>query len=340
MKKYFILILLIGLITIIGCNTQIPNPASKFCLDKGGTLKFVETNNGTQGICTLKEGVECDEWQYFRGECSEKFVIAQTTNSTCDKDYECVTPADYLIRSNCPYTSICINEKCAIICPRFDGQNYYDVKECRDCPQIPTPRPDFCKDGKIVYQKDDCGCDQPPACEQVYCTQDAKLCPDGSYVGRSPPDCAFDACPKTNITKKFVSNSPDECQTMLFQCISGASPFFDDTGCGCYGPKYYIGNSSDECSRIRYFCANQTVPFSDEYGCGCEFDWGDGKLKAYDCLPEQRNVACTKEYIPVCGWFNQSIQCIKYPCAATYGNKCDACSDGKVAYYTEGVCPE
>lgn len=28
----------------------------------------------------------------------------------------------------------------------------------------------------------------------VACTMDAKLCPDGSYVGRSGPDCAFDAC--------------------------------------------------------------------------------------------------------------------------------------------------
>lgn len=29
------------------------------------------------------------------------------------------------------------------------------------------------------------------------CTQEAKLCPDGSYVGRSGPDCAFAACPST-----------------------------------------------------------------------------------------------------------------------------------------------
>ncbi len=29
----------------------------------------------------------------------------------------------------------------------------------------------------------------------VYCTQDAKLCPDGSYVGRVGPRCEFAACP-------------------------------------------------------------------------------------------------------------------------------------------------
>ncbi|OHA18689.1 MAG: hypothetical protein A2836_02435 [Candidatus Taylorbacteria bacterium RIFCSPHIGHO2_01_FULL_45_63] len=31
--------------------------------------------------------------------------------------------------------------------------------------------------------------------EPVYCAMDAKLCPDGSYVGRVPPSCAFAACP-------------------------------------------------------------------------------------------------------------------------------------------------
>jgi hypothetical protein len=29
----------------------------------------------------------------------------------------------------------------------------------------------------------------------VFCTQDAKLCPDGSYVGRQAPACEFSPCP-------------------------------------------------------------------------------------------------------------------------------------------------
>lgn len=31
--------------------------------------------------------------------------------------------------------------------------------------------------------------------EPVFCTLDAKICPDGSYVGRVPPTCEFAACP-------------------------------------------------------------------------------------------------------------------------------------------------
>lgn len=34
--------------------------------------------------------------------------------------------------------------------------------------------------------------------EQVYCTMEAKLCPDGSAVGRSGPKCEFAACPAVN----------------------------------------------------------------------------------------------------------------------------------------------
>ena len=51
--------------------------------------------------------------------------------------------------------------------------------------------------------------------------------------------------------------------------------------------------------------------------------------------------ACIQIYQPVCGWFDpDQIQCIKYPCAQTYSNRCEACKDTKVLYYTEGECPE
>lgn len=35
----------------------------------------------------------------------------------------------------------------------------------------------------------------PGSEEQVFCTMDAKICPDGSAVGRQGPDCEFAACP-------------------------------------------------------------------------------------------------------------------------------------------------
>jgi len=39
------------------------------------------------------------------------------------------------------------------------------------------------------------GAPQTAQSESVMCTMDAKLCPDGSAVGRTGPDCEFAACP-------------------------------------------------------------------------------------------------------------------------------------------------
>lgn len=37
-----------------------------------------------------------------------------------------------------------------------------------------------------------------PERNQTLCTQEVKLCPDGSYVARSGPRCEFAPCPKTS----------------------------------------------------------------------------------------------------------------------------------------------
>ena len=55
--------------------------------------------------------------------------------------------------------------------------------------------------------------------------------------------------------------------------------------------------------------------------------------------PAERPEICTEVYQPACGWYNASIQCVRYPCANTYSNSCYACRDAKVASWTEGKCP-
>ncbi|MBU2109898.1 Gmad2 immunoglobulin-like domain-containing protein [Patescibacteria group bacterium] len=43
----------------------------------------------------------------------------------------------------------------------------------------------------------------------IACTMEAKLCPDGSYVARTLPDCEFAKCPEiVGIADKIVINSP------------------------------------------------------------------------------------------------------------------------------------
>ncbi len=49
----------------------------------------------------------------------ENYKIEQISDISCKKSYECKTPAEYLIRSNCPYTSLCIKNKCNVVCPEY-----------------------------------------------------------------------------------------------------------------------------------------------------------------------------------------------------------------------------
>lgn len=46
--------------------------------------------------------------------------------------------------------------------------------------------------------------------EPVFCTEDAKLCPDGSYVGRQGPDCEFAACPEVEDIPSDWENYSDD----------------------------------------------------------------------------------------------------------------------------------
>ena len=48
--------------------------------------------------------------------------------------------------------------------------------------------------------------DLPPATttpdEPVFCTADAKMCPDGSFVGRTGPNCEFAPCPQIDNSRQ------------------------------------------------------------------------------------------------------------------------------------------
>ncbi|MDO9088468.1 MAG: DUF333 domain-containing protein [Anaerolineaceae bacterium] len=94
MKK--ILMYIIILIALTGCTTfqtqesqsagtelppNMPNPASVYCEENGNKLEIHTAEDGSQyGICVFPDGSVCDEWAYFRGECSPSEQILPTAS--------------------------------------------------------------------------------------------------------------------------------------------------------------------------------------------------------------------------------------------------------------------
>jgi hypothetical protein len=68
---------IIWVLAVVGSITAAPaptspmvglaNPASTACIAAGGKLRIVEDLSGGQvGICTRKDGRQCEEWALFR----------------------------------------------------------------------------------------------------------------------------------------------------------------------------------------------------------------------------------------------------------------------------------
>lgn len=76
----FLFLVLIGMLVVgSACQPVMPeeempgmaNPASVFCEEQGGTLEIRAGDDGGEtGYCMFDDGSECEEWAFFRGECS------------------------------------------------------------------------------------------------------------------------------------------------------------------------------------------------------------------------------------------------------------------------------
>lgn len=66
-------------------KTQLPNPASVFCVEQGGTLEMRNEEAGTYGVCKFSDGTECDEWKFYRGECADNKTQTQTGEQESQK---------------------------------------------------------------------------------------------------------------------------------------------------------------------------------------------------------------------------------------------------------------
>jgi len=136
---------------------------------------------------------------------------------------------------------------------------------------------------------------------------------------------------------------------LIAGCTKSVQPL-DTTSIPCSDPtgeKTYVA-AGDACNDNTVLCQGETTFFNDTCGCGCakkrtlpstNGTSPEGTLTV--CTPESRQGEfCTMDYNPVCGWYDESISCIKYPCAQTYSNACQACKKSMVKGWTAGECPK
>jgi putative hemolysin len=96
-KTLYLIILLVALPGLASCAAQsqpaapptslaqIANPASTFCIEKGGKLNIITDASGGQiGICVMPDGSQCEEWAFFRGECVPGKASTATARLTLD----------------------------------------------------------------------------------------------------------------------------------------------------------------------------------------------------------------------------------------------------------------
>jgi hypothetical protein len=154
--------------------------------------------------------------------------------------------------------------------------------------------------------------------------------------------------PRTgNLNRTVVNANPAECSLILFQCEQGMKPWFSEEGCGCEKipenqslDRTVVSNNPAQCEVIRFTCEPGMQPWFSQEGCGCEKEVRipEGQMNLCAATSWMEG-ACTMEYRPVCGWFDESVQCLTYPCAQTYSNPCMACTNEQVRGWTEGECP-
>ncbi len=221
----------------------------------------------------------CEKRASFDQERMEKECKKLKQYQVCDKD---------------KYIQQCLNNF-GVIKENFDESG----KRKPICQKYPVPS---CGEGmKLETKTDENGC-QYYYCgtaQQTVCTQEAKLCPDGSYVARVAPNCEFQQCPTTvcptptepkcdagsTVQKKvdekgcvyyYCQASTAVCAADVQQCPDGSyvkrvSPSCNFEQCptttvcpAAIEPKCEAGSTVqkkvDERGCVYYYCSTPTCP--------------------------------------------------------------------------------
>ncbi|HEY9121494.1 MAG TPA: beta-Ala-His dipeptidase [Brevefilum sp.] len=139
--KLSIVLILIGLlVTACSPESTIPinptaetsdmvNPASQFCEARGYQLEIRDKDDGQVGYCLFPDGSECEEWAYYRGECTP----ASEAQESDVPPEPSLTPTEAADEGDQSAAKISLKDALENLEPQDVFQNFYDIT------QVPRP---------------------------------------------------------------------------------------------------------------------------------------------------------------------------------------------------------
>lgn len=130
-RSIMALITIFGILIVSGCSLL----SITDCDSSLGDCN-VPGNEGTPHVSE----VSADTPSLPEGYTLNSYTIEKIMDASCNRNSDCETPMDYLVQSRCPFTSICLADKCTVVCP--------DVKTMEIQGEIIDVKPEM--DGSIL----------------------------------------------------------------------------------------------------------------------------------------------------------------------------------------------
>ena len=188
------------------------------------------------------------------------------------------------------------------------------------------------------------------ASTQKACTQEAKACPDGSYVGRnSSNNCEFSACPSGNAAIANPASVFCVQKGYKLEIRKGAGGETGycvfQNGAECEEWSYYRGECTLDvkCAAFPHCVAGTNPVFVKNGSDGCPVYEcvpapGANLQPKFSACPDERSDVCSTDYAPVCGRSGATESLYSY---RDYSNVCVACSKSSPATgYYRGTCKD